>query len=91
MLSNSMHDIGSWHLLLNFPEISSTLHHGLCVFCDVTVASHDILPHLVHEGAVWDNSPASAVHLQIDGQSKHHISLTLGIASTCQLEKQKQR
>lgn len=78
MLSNSMRDLGSWGFLLNCLATSSTLHHGLSVFCAVIVASDVILSHLVHEGAVWDNSPAPpAAHLQIDSQAKYHISLAL--------------
>ena len=92
MLSDSVHELGSWGFLLNFLEISSTLPHGLSVFCAVIVASDVILPHLVHEVAMWDNTPAPpAVHLQIAGQSKDHISLALDVTYTCLLETQKQR
>jgi len=65
MLCKAVHDIGSWGFLLNFVEISSTLHHGLCDFCAVSVASDVILSSLVHEMEVWHNSAVSpAVHLQ---------------------------
>lgn len=92
MLSNSMRDLGSWGFLLNCLAISSTLHHGLSVFCAVIVASDVILPHLVHEGAVGAKSPAPpAAHLQIAGQSKYHISLALDVTYACLLEKENQR
>lgn len=43
VLSNSVHFLGSRGFHLIFLEMSSALHHGICVFCTVIMASYVIL------------------------------------------------